>query len=65
MTKMNWQDKLIKWFVDDYPSVENDTDRVDCSLDDVIRGNVKKLEKRYPGGHFDVNHSENRRKGDR
>ena len=38
---------------------------LDVSLDDVIRGNVKKLEKRYPGGHFDVNHSENRRKGDR
>ena len=38
---------------------------LDVSLDDVIRGNVKKLEKRYPGGQFDVNHSENRRKGDR
>ena len=38
---------------------------LDVSFDDVVRGNVKKLEKRYPGGQFDVNHSENRRKGDR
>ena len=27
---------------------------LDVSHDDVIRGNVKKLEKRYPGGQFDV-----------
>jgi len=35
------------------------------SFDDVIATNVKKLEKRYPGGSFDVYHSENRRAGDR
>ena len=33
---------------------------LDISFDDVIRGNVKKLEKRYPGGSFDINDSENR-----
>ena len=37
---------------------------LDVSLDDVVRRNVEKLEKRYPGGSFDVNHSENRRAGD-
>jgi len=35
------------------------------SFDDVIATNVKKLEKRYPGGSFDVYHSENRAAGDR
>ncbi len=38
---------------------------LDVSFDDVIRGNVKKLEKRYPGGSFSVEKSENRVKGDR
>ena len=38
---------------------------LDISFDDVVRGNVKKLEKRYPGGSFSVNKSENRQKGDR
>ena len=33
---------------------------LDISFDDVVRGNVKKLEKRYPGGSFDINDSENR-----
>ena len=37
---------------------------LDVSLDDVVRRNVEKLEKRYPGGSFDVNHSEHRRAGD-
>ena len=37
---------------------------LDVDFDDVIKGNVQKLEKRYPGGSFDVNHSENRRAGD-
>ena len=37
----------------------------DISFDDVIRGNVKKLEKRYPGGSFSVDKSENRKAGDR
>ena len=35
------------------------------SFDDVIAGNVKKLEKRYPGGSFDVYYSENRAADDR
>ena len=37
---------------------------LDISFDEVIEGNVKKLEKRYPGGSFDVHHSENRAEGD-
>lgn len=31
---------------------------------DVIAENVKKLESRYPGGHFDAVYSENRKVGD-
>jgi NTP pyrophosphatase (non-canonical NTP hydrolase) len=31
---------------------------------DVIAENVNKLKSRYPGGEFDVHHSENRREGD-
>ena len=31
---------------------------------EVIAENVRKLEARYPGGHFDVRHSEHRRPGD-
>lgn len=31
---------------------------------DVIEENVRKLESRYPGGEFDVWHSENRKEGD-
>ena len=38
---------------------------LDISFDDVVRGNVKKLEKRYPGGSFSVDKSENRKVGDR
>jgi len=38
---------------------------LDVSFDDVIKGNVKKLEKRYPGGSFDVSKSEHRAVGDR
>ena len=38
---------------------------LDISFDDVIRGNVRKLEKRYPGGTFSVEKSEIRAKGDR
>ena len=38
---------------------------LDVSFDDVIRGNVSKLEKRYPGGSFSVEKSEVRAKGDR
>ena len=38
---------------------------LDVPFDDVIRGNVSKLEKRYPGGTFSVEKSEVRAKGDR
>jgi hypothetical protein len=31
---------------------------------DVIAENVEKLKSRYPGGQFDVFHSENRQQGD-
>ena len=38
---------------------------LDVSIEDVVAGNVEKLEKRYPGGDFDVYHSENRAADDR
>ena len=38
---------------------------LDISFDEVIEGNIKKLEKRYPGGHFDIHDSENRAADDR
>ena len=38
---------------------------LDISFDEVIEGNIKKLEKRYPGGSFTIGHSENRKVGDR
>ena len=38
---------------------------LDVPFDDVIRGNVRKLEKRYPGGSFSVEKSEVRAVGDR
>jgi len=34
------------------------------SFEDVVARNVQKLEKRYPGGQFDVYYSENREEGD-
>jgi NTP pyrophosphatase (non-canonical NTP hydrolase) len=34
------------------------------TIDEVIASNVTKLEKRYPGGSFDVYYSENRVEGD-
>ena len=37
---------------------------LDISFDDVIEGNIKKLEKRYPGGKFDINYSEVRAEDD-
>jgi NTP pyrophosphatase (non-canonical NTP hydrolase) len=37
---------------------------LNTSIDEVIEMNVEKLEKRYPGGSFDVHHSENRKEGD-
>ena len=33
-------------------------------FEDVVARNVEKLEKRYPGGQFDVYYSENREDGD-
>ncbi len=37
---------------------------LEVSLDEVVARNVTKLEKRYPGGSFDVYYSENRAEGD-
>ena len=37
---------------------------LEVSMEDVVATNVKKLEKRYPGGRFDVFYSENRQEGD-
>ena len=37
---------------------------LDTTIDEVIEMNVEKLEKRYPGGSFDVHKSENRKDGD-
>ena len=37
---------------------------LDTSFDEIIEMNVEKLESRYPGGSFDVHHSENRVEGD-
>ena len=38
---------------------------LEVTLDEVVATNVKKLEKRYPGGAFDVYYSENRAADDR
>ena len=38
---------------------------LEVSFDEVIEGNIKKLEKRYPGGKFDISDSENRAADDR
>ena len=37
---------------------------LDTDFDEIIEMNVEKLEKRYPGGSFDVHYSENRQEGD-
>ena len=37
---------------------------LDTTIDEIIEMNVEKLEKRYPGGEFDVHYSENRKDGD-
>ena len=37
---------------------------LDTTFDEVIEMNVEKLKARYPGGEFDVHHSENREEGD-
>ena len=38
---------------------------LDVDINDVVRRNVSKLEKRYPSGSFDVEKSEHRMVGDR
>lgn len=43
----------VMWYV------ANAANALDVDLDDVVEGNIAKLEKRYPGG-FDVYRSENR-----
>ena len=37
---------------------------LEVSMDEVIKMNIDKLEKRYPGGQFDAYYSENREDGD-
>ena len=37
---------------------------LDTTFDELIEMNVDKLKARYPGGEFDVHHSENRVEGD-
>ena len=37
---------------------------LETCLDEIIEMNVEKLKARYPGGEFDVHHSENRKEGD-
>ena len=49
----------IMWYV------ANDCIALNVEFDDVVRGNVKKLEKRYPGGSFSIEKSEKRKRGDR
>ena len=40
------------------------TQALGVSFEEVIERNIKKLEKRYPGGQFDIYYSENRQEGD-
>ena len=49
----------IMWYV------AQATMALDISFDEVIETNVNKLKKRYPGGEFNVRHSEVRAPGDR
>ena len=49
----------IMWYV------ANACIALNVEFDDVVRGNVKKLEKRYPTGTFDIYKSENRAADDR
>jgi len=37
---------------------------LDTDFNEIVEMNVEKLKARYPGGEFDVNHSENRQEGD-
>ena len=48
----------IMWYV------AQATQALGVSFEDVIATNVKKLEKRYPGGSFEIYKSENREEGD-
>ena len=48
----------IMWYV------AQATQALGISFDEVIATNVKKLEKRYPGGSFEIYKSENREEGD-
>ena len=49
----------IMWYV------ANACIALNVEFDDVVRGNVKKLEKRYPGGSFSIEKSERGKRGDR
>jgi NTP pyrophosphatase (non-canonical NTP hydrolase) len=49
----------IMWYV------AQATQALGVSFNEVIERNVKKLEKRYPGGAFDIYYSENRAEDDR
>ena len=48
----------IMWYV------ANACIALDITLDEIIEMNVEKLKSRYPGGEFNVHHSENRKAGD-
>lgn len=49
----------IMWYV------AQATQALGVTMDQVLETNVKKLEKRYPDGSFDIYFSENRKAGDR
>ena len=49
----------IMWYV------AQATQALDVSFDEVIEVNIKKLEKRYPGGQFDIYYSEHRQPDDK
>lgn len=49
----------IMWYV------AQATQALDISFSEVIERNVRKLEKRYPGGNFNVHYSEHRSEDDR
>jgi len=49
----------IMWYV------SQATQALGVSFDEVIEMNIKKLEKRYPGGTFDIYYSEHRQPDDK
>ena len=59
------REHLIVELCDDMWYVAQACMALEVSFDEVIEGNIKKLEKRYPGGHFDIHDSENRAADDR